>query len=521
MSRARILRIVTTLVLCIAAGITGAGPANAQCGFNSVGDFVCPGGKFEPPPNPFPPAPPAKAQPVPPKPVPTPMPSPGYEYALGDCFFAALDGSGGTFNEAACRQTLACLAGQGFTAHFSCDFSSGSGAGGLASAAGIAACDDLPYRGLYYGNLIHSDTVADIRVSCGRPLYQPFTAERSGGISDIQWYLRYNKGCHGTAGCYSGGDGGQIQVSLYEAGSNGMPTGNALGQSAINGGRNSIFDWGSSWGDFPIWDLNRAVSVEAGKRYVMVLENHSCSGWIATNGMLSDWVWADERSGRAGPYYSNDRSIYQGSKLHYDHMSLFALKYTDGMSIGPSVIWASGSSMEMISNDAMARERFTVTDTTRLVDGVDIWAWRTTGNEGNMTVVLRNSAGSVIARGVVPATAFAVSKNHTEGAPARPWAHATFDSPVTLNRGQSYTVELSATGCCYRTIPGVEASDLGTREAWTSGVAEFSTNGGSSWRCGKTKDSPSGHCGLDLPLGFSVAANEIGGEMVSCRAAGN
>lgn len=397
----------------------------------------------------------------------------------------------------------------------------GAAGGAIGRAAGIAACDELPYRGLFYGNLVHGDTVSNVYVTCGAPIRQPFTAERSGPVAAVQWYLRYDRDCHGKKGCYSSGDGGQVRLALFAADGNDMPQGPPLAQTAINGGQPSLFGERRSWGGFPIWPLDRSAVLAAGERYVLVLENLGCDGHVSTNGMLAEWDEPVLRSGRAGPYYGNDRPIYRGSRIDPDHLSLFALHYADGMVVGPSTIWATGSSRERIGDEAMARQRFIVTDATRLVDGVSVWAWRNSARVGDMRVTVRRTSGETLASGVIPADAFALSRNHARGVPVRPWARAVFDAPVLLERSSRYVVELAAAGCCYETIPGQDSGpeNWSPRERWASALAEFSEDGGASWRCGVTKSAPEGQCALDLPLGFTVSQTTLeDGTTLQCRA---
>ncbi|MDX6749770.1 hypothetical protein SH611_08135 [Geminicoccaceae bacterium 1502E] len=396
----------------------------------------------------------------------------------------------------------------------------GTGAGQIGDAsaapAGRAACEDLPYRGLFYGNLVHGDTVSEVRVACGEPVHQPFTAERSGPVPAVQWYLRFDRECHGWAGCYSGGDGGAIRIAIHAADAGGIPRSDPLGQSAVNGGSASIFDIGGPGGGFPVWRLDHPAQLSAGQRYALVLRNESCSGYVSTDGMLADWGPARQHDGRAGPYYGGDRPTYRGARLEQNHLSLFALHYADGTVVGPGAIWATASNREQIGGALLARQRFTLIDAAREVDAVHVWAWRSAASAGDLTVTVRDTEGGVLGTGIIPAAALAISSNHEEGAPARPWARTRLDAPVRLEKGRSHTVELRAAGCCHQTIPAHRSARWPAREGWAEGRAEFSEDGGGTWRCAASSDGPA--CGVDLSLGFSVTATTLDdGTRLQCR----
>lgn len=386
------------------------------------------------------------------------------------------------------------------------------------ATASDSACADLPYEGRFHGNLVHGDSVAEIRLACDEPVVQPFTATRAGTLTRVQWYVRYDPACHGTPGCYSSGDGGAIRIDLHEAGRDRQPLGEALARSAVNGGLDSIFEAGGPGGGFPSWRLDRPVRLETGGRYAVVLRNLSCSGHVSTDGMLARWGDTPAPADAAGPYYGDDRPILRNGRREAQHLSLMALHQEDGTVLGPGTVWATGSSRAPIGGGFKARQVFRMGDAAREVDAVHLWAWRTSPEAGPLTVTLRGPQGELLGRTVLPASSFPLSASHEAAAPPRPWVRAALDPPVLLPRDVWLSVELEAQGCCYQTIPTHRSARWAARERWGEGQAEFSEDGGGTWRCARTRDPPGTTCGADLALGLAVSGVASGPHgLLRCR----
>lgn len=158
--RKRILASVLLIVIVCCAGGGRAGAQQAQCGFNAVGDFICPEDArrpLAPPPNPYrryaPSRPPLLGSAV-------PVPAPGREkqLALGACFREAVaDTQDGEFGEDECNLVRVCMSAQGLDPGFTCGPAAGM-LGPTCQVAGGVVTKGEPWAGINPG---HGGTLAN------------------------------------------------------------------------------------------------------------------------------------------------------------------------------------------------------------------------------------------------------------------------------------------------------------------------------------------------------------------------
>ena len=109
--------IFRAVLLILVLGCASGGKAAAQqCGFNAVGDFICPRDgleEFRPPANPFERPPPSRP-PVYAPPVTLPEPWRKKQIALAECFRDAIADSGGEFGVDECNDVRQCMIDKGY-----------------------------------------------------------------------------------------------------------------------------------------------------------------------------------------------------------------------------------------------------------------------------------------------------------------------------------------------------------------------------------------------------------------------
>jgi hypothetical protein len=142
---------------------------------------------------------------------------------------------------------------------------------------------------------------------------------------------------------------------------------------------------------------------------------------------------------------------------------------------------------------------------TRSVGGVWTRAWYQSGAPTDLILRLENNDGSLIEQVSIPRTQLSLTDLTT--APAT-WAYKAFSQPRTLAKGSSYRIRLSATSGSYWVNAVIDGTSVGyrSRNRWLGALAEFSTDGGSTWR-GWTIDkfNPNEYrTDMHLAIGFNI-----------------
>lgn len=143
-----------------------------------------------------------------------------------------------------------------------------------------------------------------------------------------------------------------------------------------------------------------------------------------------------------------------------------------------------------ISGANWARQKFTVNDTTRQVDGMWLYAERPTDtvNGANLSVRVKSDGGSTLATGTILASDVPNNYTNVSGTnmPLRYWAYTDLSSTVTLTQGQTYTVEFSSPIGSGWSISTAFPMNYGNyqifaRRQWDNAQAEASTDSGATW----------------------------------------
>jgi hypothetical protein len=157
-----------------------------------------------------------------------------------------------------------------------------------------------------------------------------------------------------------------------------------------------------------------------------------------------------------------------------DYMPILELVYSDGTIAGCGYmeVWID-TSRKSISGNSQARETFTVSGD-KIAASFSVRIRKDSGVDP-LTVTLKNGSGTNIESGTISVTSFSSSDA---------WVTYTFSTPRTLSNGTTYSIVLSAPGTSsYSLFPIREGASYNFDPAtyFSDGLAQFSTNSGSSW----------------------------------------
>lgn len=422
--------------------------------------------------------------------------------------------------------TVAIVSGQarftpaaGFVGIGSFEYTISDGRGG--SSTGFVIVDvtvpatqpaiELPYANRLYGNPIHAEAVGNTRYTADRPASFRFRAERSGTIEAVRWFNKYDV-AGGNVG-YSTGNGGRIRVDLRAnvvVGGNNVPAATSLGSTAPQPRAIEL-------GYFPVVEfLDPKPQVVAGQLYHLVFNQLDTSGanTISVNMLHTKKPIDLGGNGRFGPYWGDELAHlwYSGGSngtwnVRPDRAPIFELRYSDGVSTGQGMIFSHDSATKSIGGTEMARQVFTVRDTSRTVAGL----WMRVRRSGSSTppeliVRLETSAGTLVEQLTVPAGAVPASTIYDNQIP---WLYRPFSQNRTLQLGQGYRVRFSAASGGYHLHAIQKGLNFGMqdRNNWRDAHAQYSVNSGSTWvgwNFTATHLGTQTRNDMDLPIAFRV-----------------
>lgn len=310
-----------------------------------------------------------------------------------------------------------------------------------------------------------------------------FVASTSAALAGIAILQRGGPG-------YSGGDGGELQVSV-EADVEGRPSGTPLASLTFSPGNPA-----EAWERTDRYTFPSPATLTAGERYHVVFTNVGPAPTV-------DYISVNEGhtfviSSPRQPAFGDDVAVLvdqgEGWAVVPTDTPIMDLTYADGTHDGSAYIAAIVDQYGLISGTSMARERFTVSGPSR---GATTAAVRVKRIEGTSPLVLRVVAadGSEVVSGTVPATSVPSSS-----LPARDpadtsrwldaslaggtWVTITFD-PIVLVAGARYDLRLStAADTTYAVVPlreqSTESSPTWGSRAFRDGSGQKTTNG-SDW----------------------------------------
>lgn len=368
-----------------------------------------------------------------------------------------------------------------------------------------------PWQGLGVGIYVCGLNYADLNISSTRPAIK-FVCERTGTVSGVKYHHRVNQ--PGQTG-YSAGDGGIIRAKLH-AYNNGQP-GAVLAQT-------SVFTPNLSAGqgtNIPgkLLTLTSPVQITAGTRYFWVWYNEHAnpssnySGFNSMQALQHDFN--NNCPGNQGigmfPVFGSNHWVMRGSATYaFNHKNpLFTTVYTDGGQIGQQVVTNRRDDRATVSGSNRIRQRMTPS-TDRTVRWVYANCFKTIDQSSiNMTVQVKNSAGTVLATATIPASAIGYDpdilskenlQNNTNDPQTAsgefrqaPWTKGLLSQQLTLQAGTTYFVEFSASagsGINFLSMQVLNTNNYNDPR-YQEARGQFSTNGGSTWTNALDTGTPS------------------------------
>jgi hypothetical protein len=314
-----------------------------------------------------------------------------------------------------------------------------------------------------------------------------YVATQSSAVIGITWQPRYGSG-------YSLGDGGDLRISLQsdDGTSSHRPSGTILTSLTWSPGSSG------SAGVVRRQAFPSPYTVTAGRIYHIVWENvdaNPTQNYVSVNDVIirNPSTYGDGPQ-RLQPKYDDIFALLtdsgSGWARNSSHLPNFDIEYANGAHDGSGYLGAEVYSYGLIGGSNQTRERFTVSGGDRTVTGVYARIGRQSGS-GSVTLRLETSAGQLVDQVVIPGSRLTVDWTLGQAGPTTAngtWVGAQFGSQHILQNGQTYNLVLIApSGSQYSMVPLLQRD--GTHQGsyymrgglFTDGLAQRSTNGGSSW----------------------------------------
>ncbi|MDW8341673.1 MAG: Ig-like domain-containing protein [Geminicoccaceae bacterium] len=367
-----------------------------------------------------------------------------------------------------------------------------------AAASETSPQADRPFADRFFGNPFHVDALSPRTPVLHGPVAKRFLADRSGSLVGVRWPCRVLSG-----------DGGELVLQV-ETDQQGKPSGLVIGTTAINGDAGAL----ATQGPYPFWRFEQPVPIEAGRAYHLVWHQLAGSGGAAILFHRADVPLASGQNLRGGPYEGDAGTVHQrvsGSWQPGDeHGGFLELHWADGAVTGNPILEGKPGLKKSFGGSTLIRQRFTVTDYTRKVDGLWLRVWWESGTPADLLVRLETLEGTLLEQLAIPRSALPQTRN-VAGDPSSPpafWVYRRFAQSHILERGRSYVLRLSTASGSY-VAQAVRRAENASRDQWPQAWAEISTNGGTSWRGWDDAGDPSGVARTDchLPVAFTVAGS--------------
>jgi hypothetical protein len=364
------------------------------------------------------------------------------------------------------------------------------------------AVDTRQWDGVLYGCPVQGDTVAPTQIktlSSGVPVptWLTFPAKRTGRIVAVRQILRAAlkaREIHNSPGDYSRGDGGRITLQIRPLGADGRPTSTILGRTAVNNGWGTLcVDGVGRYDQYGLWTFQRPVPVTRGQGYCFYWENTSTTGgWVSIDYMI---CYADVPLGldppqHAGIYYGDDCQCYgrYGSTIddagyRANQGGMWDLHYEDGINDGNPYYFAKSQARKTAGGAVMVRQRFTVDDYTRVVDGLWFRCWWTSASTTDLVIRLEEADGRLVERLTVPRESI-TRTNAYAGSPPALWTKVAFASARTLTLGKTYHLCFGAAGGGYEFCPVFAYPAATSRNVWKGAYCQYTTADGARWHDG-------------------------------------
>ncbi|MBI1173533.1 hypothetical protein GC209_19270 [bacterium] len=386
----------------------------------------------------------------------------------------------------------------------------------------VAPAEAKPWDGVLYGCPVQGDTVAPTQIKAGAGIrnFYTFTAERTCLITGVRQILRAclsTAEVHDSPGDYSSGNGGTITLQIRPLNADGSPSSTILGRTRVNNGFGTLCTNAvtNGFNQYAVWDFLSPVPVTRGQRYCFYFENTGgAKDWISLDYTI---CYANVPTGlnppqHCGIFYGDQNLCYgryvygSGPDARSNMGGMWDVKTADGLDWGNPYYFAKSNARKTVGGSLQARQKFTVSDYTRIVDALWFRCWWTSAKTTDLIIRLENTGGSPIEQISVP-RANIVATNAYPGNPYARWVKVGFAAPRTLSLGQTYYLRFSAAAGGYEFCPQYLYGAATSRNSWPNAYCQYSTNGGSSWIDGWDRDDQPGNYlkGLCLSAAFAVS----------------
>jgi hypothetical protein len=322
-------------------------------------------------------------------------------------------------------------------------------------------------------------------------------AQNTGQVDSVRCYWMV-----ATGKTYSSGDGGIIRCELQtdDGTANHLPSGNVLASfqitvNAVQGANtaNSLFGTLHNGCSFNRLYFNSPATLQVGQLYHIVFTNPASDP--VNNYWSVDCIFNRNPISPMQPAYPNSdlatlihHSSGSWSNPAANYTPIYTLYCTDGTVQGQPYMqlgYPLGiAGYPVYGSTCKVRQQFKVSGASKTVTAVNVSLYKV-GSPPDLTVKLQNSGGNTIAQGTVSASTF-VANNYDPR-----WGKVTFSSPITLNVGSTYYVEVSASGGdssnCYYTWSTKNGYDYGFAgdgfvDGSNSGNYGYYMTDGSNWK---------------------------------------
>jgi hypothetical protein len=286
-------------------------------------------------------------------------------------------------------------------------------------------------------------------------------AQQSGQVDSVRCYWMVAVGK-----TYSSGNGGIIRCELQmdDGTANHLPSGTVLASFQITANAvqsantaNSLFGIMHNGCSFNRLYFSSPATLQAGQLYHIVFTNPASDP--VSDYWSVDCVFNRNPQSPMQPAYSN---MDLATLIHHtsgswsnpasNYTPIYTLYWTNGTVQGQPYMqlgYPLGIEGYPIYGTAYkVRQQFKVSGASKTVTAVNLSLYKV-GSPPNLTVKLQDSKGNAIDQGTISASEI-VANNYDPR-----WGKVTFSSPITLNVGSTYYVEVSApagsSSNCYKT----------------------------------------------------------------------
>lgn len=372
-------------------------------------------------------------------------------------------------------------------------------------AIDVASGDATPTGGTqpssqYYGPGINMISLNNFALdTAGEYVDYTFAAQQTGSIATLMPYFvdcktETTNSCTTGAGLYGGGDGAELDIKVYPDNGSGEPDMSASPLGSITpfwvcGGGEITEACRTQANTFRTLDFAQPVSVTAGTEYHIVFRNiasdqatnfssldASLSPEALTCPNVKDPAQPTFAPSQLGLLKSTDGgSTWGPASGNACNTPIVDIGFSNGFHQGNGYAYVGDFTATIGGSDDLVRELFTVGGSSKTVSAVSVFVNLVSGSEG-LYAALEDSSGNTLAKGQAT----------PNQAPFSFWRTYQFNSPITLESGQTYQLVLTAASTYSAGAlenGGKNGEPFSPDTVWsaTNAEAQFSTDGGNTW----------------------------------------